>query len=211
MNKLNIRKAIAKYGIPRTTLQDKLNGKSPENSRKGPDCVLNVREEETLVKWLKDLTKCGFPRKPDDLLNTVQKVIRDDKRTWYSLFMKRHPELSLREPEGISKGRAVITEESIRKWFSGLESYMKSVNASDVLLDPKRIFNCDETSFSMCPKTGRVIAPKGWKNVYTIQKGSEKETIICLFTFSANGDTVSNTNGRISVHSTTQRDHRERT
>lgn len=42
----------------------------------------------------------------------------------------------------------------------------------------------------MCPKTGKVIAPKGWKNVYSLQPGSEKETITCLFTFSANGDTI---------------------
>lgn len=37
----------------------------------------------------------------------------------------------------------------------------------------------------MCPKTGTVLAPKNWKNVYT-----KKETIIVLLVFNANGDIV---------------------
>lgn len=43
---------------------------------------------------------------------------------------------------------------------------------------------------SVCAQKQEKLSPKGWKNVYTIQKGSEKETITCLFTFSANGGTV---------------------
>lgn len=200
--KTSIRAASRIYGVPKSTIQDRISGRIPEGPRKmGPNTVLNMREEKRLVKWMTDLTKCGFPRKPDDLLNTVQNITREENRktpfkdyrpgkTWYAAFLKRHPELSLRTPQGISKGRAIVTEESIRLWFRDLESYLESQNASDVLLDPKRVFNCDETSFSMCPKTGKVIAPVGWKNVYTIQPGNEKETITVLFTFSADGDTV---------------------
>lgn len=150
---LSIRKASAQYGVPRSTLQDKITGKTVDAYRKmGPDTILNTREEQELVQWMIDLNKCGFPRKPDDLLNTVHKIIRDNERknpfnqnrpgkTWYSLFMKRHPILSIREPEGISKGRGVVTEESIRNWFNDFEKFMESQDASDVLLDPRRIFN----------------------------------------------------------------------
>lgn len=53
--------------------------------------------------------------------------------------------------------------------------------------DPSRIFNGDETSFSLSPKTGNVLAPKGWKNLYTVKAGNEKETITVLFLFSAAG------------------------
>lgn len=38
--------------------------------------------------------------------------------------------------------------------------------------DPQRIFKGDETGFSLCPKSGEVLAPKGWKNLYTIKKGN---------------------------------------
>jgi hypothetical protein len=59
----------------------------------------------------------------------------------------------------------------------------------DILEDPSRIFNGDETSFSMCPKSGKVLAPKGYKNIYEVKKGNEKETITVLLVFSADGRT----------------------
>jgi hypothetical protein len=80
--------------------------------------------------------------------------------------LKRHPELTYKDAEGISMARGVITEESIRKWFRELEQHLKEQNALDILNDPNRIMNGDETSFCMCPKTGKVLAPRGWKNVY---------------------------------------------
>ncbi|XP_017482205.1 PREDICTED: uncharacterized protein LOC108371207 [Rhagoletis zephyria] len=58
----------------------------------------------------------------------------------------------------------------------------------DILDDPSRIFNGDESGFSMCPKSGKVIAPKGFKNVYEIKMASEKETITVLEVICANGE-----------------------
>ena len=125
------------------------------------------------------MAKCGFALKTDDMLHTVQQIVKEDNRPnpfkdsrpgrrWYLGFMKRNPELALLTSEGITKGRAVVTEEYVRKWFSELYEYLKQQNVKDILSDPNRIFNGDETSFSMCPKTGKVIAPKGYKNIYNL-------------------------------------------
>lgn len=199
---ISILGASKKYGVPRATLQDKLSGRAPEGPRKmGPPTILTTAEEEHLKKWCLDLAKCGFPIKIDELLNTVQKNLNEDKRVtpfkdsrpgrkWFNAFLRRHPDLSIRESEGITKGRAIVTEETIRKWFSDLKTFLEEQNATDILEDPSRIFNGDETSFSMCPKTGKVLAPKGYRNVYSIQKGNEKETVTVLLVFSANGKTV---------------------
>lgn len=135
-----IRKASREFGIPRGTLQDRIHGRVIEKPRRmGPETILKAAEEQTLVNWLINLAKCGFPQKPTDLLNTVQKIIRDDKRknpfkdelpgkSWYYGFLKRHPELSLRTPEGLSKGRAIVTEESVRKWFRDLRGYLEEID-----------------------------------------------------------------------------------
>lgn len=96
----------------------------------------------------------------------------------------------MREPEGLTKSRAIITEELIRKWFKELDQYINENNLHSVFSDPRRVLNGDETSFAMCPKTGKVIAPKGWKNVYDLKKGNEKESITVLLVFSAAGETV---------------------
>lgn len=44
------RAAAAKYGIPRTTLNDKIAGKTPEGRKIGKDPVLTSEEEQSLVE-----------------------------------------------------------------------------------------------------------------------------------------------------------------
>ena len=55
------------------------------------------------------------------------------------------------------------------------------------LEDPSRFINADESNFMLCPRTGKVLGPKGWSNVYEILAGSEKDTLTVLGTFAANG------------------------
>ena len=57
----------------------------------------------------------------------------------------------------------------------------------DILEDPSRFINADESNFMLCPRTGKVLGPKGWSNVYEILAGSEKDTLTVLGTFAANG------------------------
>lgn len=199
-NGMSIREASRNHGVPRGTLQDRIHLRIPEGPRKmGPESVLNKYEEAEIATWLKDLAICGFPKKPDNLLNTVQQMIIEEGRPnpfingrpgrkWLNSFFKRNESISMRTPEAISKGRAVITQESIKKWFEKLKEYLTEKQALDVLEDPKRILNGDETSFMLCPKTGKVIAPRGYKNVYQIVKGKEKEAVTVLAFFSAMGD-----------------------
>lgn len=198
-NGMKIREASRVFSVPRGTLQDRLHLRVPEMPRKmGPDSVLTKEEETALKDWCIALAKCGFPLKCDDLLNTVHHIISEENRPnpfvnnrpgkkWYQSFLRRNPELSERTPENISKGRAAVTEEGIRKWFAELMKHLEEINASDILTDPDRIFNGDETSFYICPKTGKVIAPRGYKNVYKIVKGNEKETVTVLIFISASG------------------------
>ena len=199
-NGMSIREASRNFGVPRGTIQDRLHLRVPEGPRKmGPDSILNKLEEAEIAIWLKDIATCGFGKKPDNLFNTVQDMMIEDGRPnpfvngrpgkkWMNSFFKRNNMFSMRTPEAISKGRAVITEESVRKWFVKLTDYLTKNQALDVLEDPKRILNGDETSFMLCPKTGKVIAPRGYKNVYQIVKGKEKEAVTVLAFFSAMGD-----------------------
>ena len=190
---MSIRLASKTFGVPRTTLNDIIHARLPENNRRmGPSPYLSLPGEEKIVTWITNSAKCGFPLKKYNILNTIQKIVKDSDlktpfkhnkpgRTWLKLFLNRHPELRLREAEGISNGRAIATEESLRNWFKCLEKYLKDNNAEDILQDPTRIFNGDETAFSLCPNTGKVIGPKGWKNIYEVKRGNERETITVLF------------------------------
>lgn len=197
---LSIRKAAKLYNIPRTTLQDRVRGKVLDNcDTKGPSPYLTQEEEATLTNWCISLMKCGFPVNFEELSYTVKKIIDSSGRktpfvdnkpgkTWMKGFFKRNSILTQRHAETISKGRAVVTEESIRKWFKGLEDYLEEIGHKDVLLDPKRIFNGDETGFQLCPKSGKVIAPRGSTHVYQVMNGNDKENITVLFVISADGN-----------------------
>ncbi|KAJ8926622.1 hypothetical protein NQ314_020986 [Rhamnusium bicolor] len=57
----------------------------------------------------------------------------------------------------------------------------------DIFDDPDRILSGDDSGFSLCPKTGKVLAPKGWRNLYTIKKSNDKESITVLVVFTASG------------------------
>lgn len=101
--------------------------------------------------------------------------------------MKRHPNISVRTSEHVTAASASISEQDIRNWFNGIQQYLKEEGLYDVLCDPTRIFNGDETGFSLCPKTKAVLAPKGCKDVYEVSVGNPKENLTVMFVFSAAG------------------------
>lgn len=60
----------------------------------------------------------------------------------------------------------------------------------DILQDADRIYNADETGVQLCPKTGKVLGPKQYRNFYDVAVGKEKECITVLANFSASGKAV---------------------
>lgn len=198
-NKCSIRQAERSYHVPHSTLINKLKGKTPTKRKMGPSTVLTDDEENILVRWILACAKKGFPLNKKLLCETVHDIIKSDGRPnpfkdglpgikWFHAFLKRHSEISQRHAESINTARAAVTENSIRQWHEDIRTYLVTENAEDILEDPSRILNSDESGFATNPKTGLVLGPTGMKNFYEIKSGSEKECITALFTISANGD-----------------------
>ncbi|XP_045492332.1 tigger transposable element-derived protein 1-like [Colias croceus] len=198
--KKSVRQICKEFSIPKTTILDKISGRRPGGVKKpGPRPTLGVNGEKKVVEWLLNISKCGFPVKKQELLQTIEKIIHEgeiknnfkDNRPgekWFKKFLARNKVISLKNAEGINKARAQVTEQSIRLWFRQLEEYLESINQKEILSEPMRIFNGDESGFALCPKTGKVIGPRGFKNLYQIKPNNEKENITVLLTFNANGD-----------------------
>ena len=57
----SVRKAAEMYDVPRSTLQDRLQGSisQPDNSQH--KCKLTSTEENILVQWILSIKKCGAP------------------------------------------------------------------------------------------------------------------------------------------------------
>ncbi|CAH1975884.1 unnamed protein product [Acanthoscelides obtectus] len=132
--------------------------------------------------WIKDNAAKDFPRKENDLKNSLQRFLTVNPRPhkfndnrpgdrWVKGFLKRHPDISKRTAEGVILRPVHVPQNRTSE------------------TDHSRILNADELGFEICPSTGKVFAAKGTRNVYSVECGSSKENITVLFTFSADSTT----------------------
>lgn len=165
--------AAKKYKIPRTSLFFKTTGKNQFGKKSGPPTVLSMEEEISLKDWIISMAANGFPVTKDQLLESVQLFLNQHKRKtkfkdnlpgrkWYKGFMTRHKnEISKRTSQNLTPARASVSEENLRAWHAEVQKYLTEESLLDVINDPKRIFNMDESAFYLSPKDNQVITKKG--------------------------------------------------
>ena len=195
---MSLRQAANAYSIPKSTLSNKVLGKTSIECKSGPATVLSKAEENQLADWLVNMAKMGFGRTKNELLDTVKRIIEKDGRPnpftnnrpgkdWYYAFLKRHPELSSRAPQQLAKERAVIMPKKVEQWFRDFSDFMAEENEDQsVWKDPTRWFNADESGFPLCPKSWKVLAPKGLPNIYNFTS-SDKTQVTVLACMNAAG------------------------
>ncbi|XP_074040900.1 uncharacterized protein [Leptinotarsa decemlineata] len=99
--------AAKKHKVPRVTLLYKVRGKTPVQRKMGRDCYLLKGEEKLLVSWILKMARAGFPIQKQQLIESVQRLMIELKRdnpfkdnkpgnSWYASFLKRNPEISIR-------------------------------------------------------------------------------------------------------------------
>lgn len=95
-------KAARTFKVPRTTLRYKYTGKYPKERKMGPITVLAPHQEKLLCDWIIHMESHGFPITKCQLLDSVQKLLNDEKRKtvfpnnrpergWFQKFKKRNP------------------------------------------------------------------------------------------------------------------------
>ena len=98
-------------------------------------------------------------------------------RKWWSLFRKRHSEITLRTPEKLQLARVkCCTPEIWGAWFKEVGEFLE---AHSLLNKAEYIWNADEAGFPLCATSGKVISIRNLKNVYAITADT-KELITTL-------------------------------
>ena len=69
------------------------------------------------------------------------------------------------------------TQETIADWFIGFDQYVQIYSLKD---QPTVIWNTDETGFSLCPKTVKVVALQNSCNVYGITGNTKEQSQQCV-------------------------------
>ena len=193
MGEMSLRKAAEEYGVPRSTLHDKVKGKSAINVKSGTKKYLSDGEEAKLVEFLAGCATVGYAKSRKEVQAIVQQIVslRDPHieitKGWWDSFKHRHPEITLRQAEPLSYARAVATNpQVVEKYFSLLEETME---ANGLTRCPGQIFNCDETGMPLAHKPAKVVSLVGQKHPYAITSG-EKAQITVLACASASGYTI---------------------
>lgn len=195
-NGMKVFAAAKSYNIPDQTLRDKISGKSlSERRASGMKSILSSDIEKKLVLWLTQCARQGFAIDKKTLLDNVQKIVQvNNLKTpftngrpsdrWFYKFMNRHKELSQKRAEYLNRARGGVTQPAIRRWFKEIVETLG--DDADILKDPDRIWNMDESGFQLSPKSNLVIGERG-RNVYNESSRSQKESITTLFSVNAMG------------------------
>ncbi|XP_060578915.1 uncharacterized protein LOC132735898 [Ruditapes philippinarum] len=195
---MSLRRAALAFQIPKSSLSNKVNDKTQVGCKPGPSSVLSEVEEQYIATWAIHMAKIGFGRNRNELLDTVKQILDAEGRTtqfkdnrpgkdWFYGFLRRHPEISERAPQQLIKERAIITPAKVEKWFKDFSNFMaEEVKDPSLWMDPSRWFNADESGFPLCPKSGKVLAPRGVPNVYNFTS-SDKTQVTVLACMSAAG------------------------
>jgi hypothetical protein len=177
-----VRQAAMLYGVPATTLRDRVSGRVPFGKKSGPTRYLTDEEEDELVCFVIGCAEIGYSYTRKDILELVQEIlIRKEIFTvishgWWEAFKKRHPEITLRKPELVSHVRANCAQvEVIQRYFDELEAILTDNKIFD---SPSSIFNMDESGFPLDPKLPHVICKRGQRHPTTLCSGNKSQITV---------------------------------
>ena len=193
-----LRTVSEQFHVPRNTLRKKVAASKAGKKvvkRLGKATVLGEKQEQDLVSVvllmesrlfglsLQDLRRLVYQFcVSNDIVHPFNKHEKMAGVDWARQFLKRHPKLSIRTPEGMSIGRAIgFNREKTIPFYNILKEVLFR---EEVLIVPiENIFNVDETGLTICQKPQKVIAERGKRCVATItsaEKGKTVTVICCV-------------------------------
>jgi len=190
--------AAKNFKIPYRTLKRRIVKNNTEKKRMGPDSFLGEDAENKLVTHIKKLQRCGFAPTATDVremafllsekLNKINKFNLENRKAgydWFHAFLKRHPDLSVRKAEGVSRHRVLgMNKEIVGNYFDLLGRVLED---NDLLDKPSHIYNMDETGLQLNNRPGMVLAERGSKAVVNITAQEKGETITVVACCNAEG------------------------
>ncbi|XP_033760572.1 uncharacterized protein LOC117342503 [Pecten maximus] len=199
------------FGVPRSTLQDnvkKLN-KMPESERsisnmrfgyQRPRQVFSDGDETALVVYLKHASTIYFGLCPREVrllayecgkqFNIKMPASWSEKEIagadWFSSFLKRHSELSLRTPEATSIARATaFNKTNVSEYLTKLTEVTERH-----IFEACDIWNVDETGVVTVVKPKKVVAGTGVKQIGSLTSAERGQLVTLCAGVSAGGKAI---------------------
>ena len=197
---MSVREASRLYNLPYETLRRRVVEKVDLECRCGPPTVLTEHEETELASYCVKMADMGFGLSRTDVMLVAFKIVEASGRehpftdgaagrAWFDGFRSRHPRLTLRSTQSLSRARASsANSEIVSDFFGKLGAVCAKLN---ILNKPMNIFNMDETGVTIIHKGGKVVTEIGRQNVWAVTSGEKGKTHTILTCVSASGFVLS--------------------
>ena len=181
---MGVNRAALEFGIPKTTLKDRLSGRVQHGKAPGKAPYLNKQEEEELYNYLVKSAKLGYPKTRVEVMGLVRKTLAAKQASldnfkgkgWWQRFLERWPKLTLRKGDALAQVRAEATNaQTLSEYFKLLE---ETLTKNCLKNCPSLIFNMDESGMPLDHKPPKVIALKGMKKVHSRTSGNKAQITI---------------------------------
>ena len=148
-NQKSMRKVAKQYGIPKSSLHDRVNGKMTRKEEHQRRQKLNPQEELAIVNWLHRLQAWGWPSRIDQVREMAAELLKKKGDTqslgihWGQKFLGRHQQLKTAFVPSLDKKRAMSQDcQILDQWFV-LYSKIKT----EYSIDESNIWNMGEKGF----------------------------------------------------------------
>ncbi|XP_029375064.1 uncharacterized protein LOC115054154 [Echeneis naucrates] len=190
-----VRQAAKEFGVPKSSLGDRVSGRVTPGSRSGPAQLITSADEQLLVEFSLYMSKHGFPLTKQQLVSFASSIYKRQHRrvafsklgqTWWLNFRKRQEKnITIQPADNVVRGRTVcVRKEAVDQFFLLLSTVMDTHGLRD---KPHQIYNCNETGFQLGRK--RVILQKSASLGFKPTPGS-RDHISVLACFNAAGEDI---------------------
>ena len=148
-NQKSMRKVAKQYGIPKSSLHDRVNGKMTRKEEHQRRQKLSPQEELEIVNWLHRLQAWGWPSRIDQVREMAAELLKKKGDTqnlgihWGQKFLGRHQQLKKAFVPSLDKKRATAEDSQILDQWFALYSRIKT----EYSIDESNIWNMGEKGF----------------------------------------------------------------
>ena len=127
---MGINRAAVEFGLPKSTLKDRISGRVEHGTNPGRVPYLSASEEQELVNYIITCADIGYPKRRHDVLSIVCKTLEEKNgapvkfngKGWWLRFMQRWPKLALRRGDPLAQPRAnAVNAANIKQYYDLLK------------------------------------------------------------------------------------------
>ena len=180
--------AASELNVKPATVQFRMNGRKTRSESHEDQQPLSRIEELELVRWITELTKCGYPPR-HATFKAMAEALRQRRvaqinehgielvsyqplgAEWYKGFRNRHPQIETVISSTIEMSRMKDTSmEVLQHWFNSFQSTVEFHT-----IERKNVYNMDETGFSIGQiDASRVLINKELRIKYQASPGRQE-------------------------------------